>query len=306
MTVTAPPPDPVAGRFGRVLTAMITPFAEDGSLDLDGAETLARHLTTEGGNDGLVIAGTTGESATLTQDEHVALVEAVVDAVDVPVVAGAGSNDTRVAVSNSERVAEVGAAGILHVAGYYNRPSQAGLAEHFRICAEAADLPVLLYDIPGRTGRKVATETMVDLFAGVDNIIGVKDAAGSPAEAARLLAMAPEGTELYSGDDGLTLPLLAIGAVGTIGVATHWIGNEVQSMMQAFFGGDVARAAEINRRLVPSYAFETSDEAPNPVPTKAVLRVQGLPAGPCRPPMGPEPDGLELEAKTLLASLARG
>lgn len=287
------------------MTAMVTPFHEDGSLDLDGAQTLARHLTTEGGNDGLVVAGTTGEAPTLTQDEHIALIGAVVDAVDVPVVAGVGSNDTRSAISNSERAAAVGAAGLLHVAGYYNRPSQAGLSEHFRICAAATDLPVLLYDIPARTGRKIATETMVDLFADVDNIVGVKDAAGNPAETARLLSLAPADTEVYSGDDGLTLPLLAVGAVGTIGVATHWVGNETRAMIEAFLAGEVGRAAEINRSLIPSYQYESGDLAPNPVPTKAMLRLLDLPGGPCRPPMGPEPDFLAADAKQLLADLGR-
>ena len=284
---------------------MVTPFNNDGSLDLDGAGTLAKYLTTEGGNDGLVIAGTTGESPTLTQDEQIALIEAVVEAVDAPVVAGAGSNDTRVAVSNAVRAAEVGATGLLHVAGYYNRPSQAGLYESFRVCAEATDLPVLLYDIPGRTGRKIETRTMLDLFNDVSNVIGVKDAAGNPGETARLLSLAPEGTEVYSGDDGLTLPLLAVGAVGAIGVATHWIGNETRDMMNAFFSGDVTRAASINQKLVPSYQFETGDEAPNPVPSKAMMRVLGRPAGPCRLPMGPEPDWLESEAKSVLAALGR-
>ncbi len=292
--------------FGRVLTAMVTPFNSDGSVDLDGAQTLAKYLTTEGGNDGLVVVGTTGESPTLSQDEQIAVVEAVVEAVDKPVVAGAGSNDTAVAVKNAERSAEVGAAGLLHVAGYYNRPSQAGLYENFRVCAEATDLPVVLYDIPGRTGRKIATRTMLDLFTNVPNIIAVKDAAGNPAETASLLSLAPEGTEVYSGDDGLTLPLLAVGAVGAIGVATHWIGNETRDMMNAFFSGDVARATAINRRLIPSYQFETGDEAPNPVPSKAMMRVLGLPAGPCRLPMGPEPDWLEAEAKSVLAALGRG
>jgi 4-hydroxy-tetrahydrodipicolinate synthase len=294
-------------RFGRVLTAMVTPFTADGGLDLHGARALARHLTTEGGNDGLVIAGTTGESPTLTHDEQIELITAVVDAVgpDVAVVAGAGSNDTRAAVELTARATEAGASGILHVAGYYNRPSQAGLSEHFRACAEATDLPILLYDIPVRTGRKIATATMVDLFTEVPNIVGVKDAAGHPGETARLLAQSPEGTQVYSGDDGLTLPLLAIGAVGTIGVATHWIGNEVGEMMNAFFAGDVARAAAINRRLIPSYDFETGDEAPNPVPTKAMLRVLGLPGGPTRQPMGPEPDWVEHAAKTVLADLGR-
>jgi len=293
-------------RFGRVLTAMITPFKSDGSLDLDGARDLARWLVGPGGNDGLVIAGTTGESPTLTQDEQIDLIAAVVDAVDAPVVAGAGSNNTASAVDNTRRATEVGAAGLLHVAGYYNKPSQAGLFEHFRVCAEATDLPILLYDIPGRTGRKIATETIVDLVAEVPNIVGVKDAAGNPAETSRLLSIAPEGTQVYSGDDGLTLPLLSVGAVGCIGVATHWVGNEVSEMMAAFFAGDVDKATAINRRLIPSYLFETGDAAPNPVPSKAMMRVMGLPGGPCRLPMGPEPDGLEATAKSLLADLGRG
>jgi len=292
-------------RFGRVLTAMVTPFNADGSLDLDGAQALASHLTTEGGNDGLVIAGTTGESPTLTHDEQIDLIRAVVDATDTPVVAGAGSNDTSAAVELTKRATGAGAHGILHVAGYYNRPSQAGLSEHFRACAAATDLPVLLYDIPGRTGRKIATETMVDLFTDVENIIGVKDAAGNPGETARMLSLAPDTTEVYSGDDGLTLALVAIGAVGVIGVATHWVGNETTEMMNAFFGGDVRKAAEINRRLIASYEFETGDLAPNPIPAKAMLRVLGLPGGPTRMPMGPEPDFVEADAKTVLADLGR-
>ncbi len=291
--------------FGRVLTAMITPFTADGSLDLDGAQKLARYLVGPGGNNGLVLAGTTGESPTLTQDEQIALIAAVVDAVDVPVVAGAGSNNTASAVANTERAAEAGASGLLHVAGYYNKPSQAGLAQHFRACAAATDLPIILYDIPGRTGRKIATETIIDLVENVPNIIGVKDAAGSPAETSRLLSMAPPETEVYSGDDGLTLALLAVGAVGCVGVATHWVGNEVAAMMDAFFSGDVELATSINRILIPSYSFETGDAAPNPVPSKAMMRVMGLPAGPCRLPMGPEPDWVESAAKSVLAGLGR-
>ena len=290
--------------FGRVLTAMVTPFAADGSIDLDGAVKLAKYLPPEGGNDGLIINGTTGESPTLTQDEQIAVIEAVVEAVDAPVVAGAGSNDTRIAVSNAERSVAVGAVGLLHVAPYYNRPSQAGLNDHFRACAAATDMPVLIYDIPGRTGRKVATETLLDLLE-VENIIGIKDAAGDPGETARLLSLAPPDTEIYSGDDGLTLPLLSVGAVGTIGVATHWVGNETAAMMKAFFDGDIEQAIELNRLMMPSYAFETGDEAPNPIPTKAMMRVMGLPGGPTRPPMGPEPEWVEIEAKGVLAGLGR-
>jgi 4-hydroxy-tetrahydrodipicolinate synthase len=291
-------------RFGRVLTAMITPFTADGSLDVEGARTLARWLV-ENGNDGLVVAGTTGESPTLSQDEQIELIAAVCDAVDVPVVAGAGSNDTRVAVENSRRAAEAGAAGLLQVAGYYNRPSQAGLAAHFRACAEASDLPNVIYDIPVRTGRKIATATLVELAHDVPNIVALKDAAGDPAETARLLDLAPDGFEVYSGDDSLTLPLLSIGAVGTIGVATHWVAPEVGRMIAAFHAGDVGKAAAMNRALIPSYDFETGDAAPNPGPSKCVMRVLGLPAGPCRLPMGPEPDGLEDAARALLDELGK-
>lgn len=298
-----PQPGTPRASFGRVLTAMVTPFGSDGSLDLQGAQALARFLTTEGGSDGLVVAGTTGESPTLTHDEQIDLIAAVVEAVDAPVVAGAGSNDTDAAIELSRRASEAGAAGLLHVAGYYNRPSQAGLSEHFRACAQSTDLPILLYDIPGRTGRKIATETMAELFNTVPNIVGVKDAAADPAETARLLTLSPPDTEVYSGDDGLTLPLLAIGAVGTIGVATHWAGIETGRMLAAFFAGDVHTAAQINRRLIPSYEFETGDAAPNPVPAKAMLRVMGLPSGPTRPPMGPEPEGLQQAAEAVLSAL---
>lgn len=291
-------------RFGPVLTAMITPFSDTGELDLDGAQELARWLV-DHGNDGLVVAGTTGESPTLNHDEQVELVAAVVDAVDVAVVAGAGSNDRQAAIELTERCSEAGAAGILHVAGYYNRPSQAGLDAHFRACAAATDLPVVIYDIPGRTGRKIATETLVTLAHEVDNIVALKDAAGNPGETARLLSLAPDGFEVYSGDDSLTLPLLAVGAVGMIGVATHWVGEEVAAMFAAFSQGDVASAAAINRALIPSYEFETSDAAPNPVPTKCLMRLLGRPAGPCRPPMGPEPADLETRARALLASLGK-
>ena len=293
------------GRFGRVLTAMVTPFTEDGALDLDGAARLAQWLTANG-NEGLVVAGTTGESPTLTHAEQADLVAAVADAVDVPVVAGAGSNDTRAAIDLTERCAKAGAHGILHVAGYYNRPSQAGLDAHFRHCAGATDLPVLIYDIPARTGRKVATETLARLAHEVPNIVGIKDAAGSPAETARLLEMAPEGFEVYSGDDGLTLPLLSIGAVGIIGVATHWAGRQMKALFDAFESGRVADAAAINRSLLDSYDFETGDDAPNPVPTKCMMRVLGLPAGPCRLPMGPEPSGLEDRAREVLSGLGAG
>ena len=292
-------------QFGKVLTAMVTPFRDDGSLDLDGAAELARWLA-DNGNDGLVVAGTTGEAPTLTHDEQIALIAAVAEAVDVPVVAGAGSNDTAAAVELTERSTEVGADGILLVAPYYNRPSQAGLSRHFRTVAAATHLPVVIYDIPVRTGRKVDTATLLELAHGVDNIVGLKDAAGDPAETAALIAQAPEDFEVYSGDDSLNLALLAVGAVGFISVAAHWSGAEHAEMIAAFEKGDVAAARQINASLIPSYDYETGLAAPNPIPAKAMMRLLGLPVGRCRPPMDVEPDGLAEAAAEVLAATRLG
>ena len=291
-------------RFGRVVTAMATPFSEDGSLDLEGAIKLAQWLT-RNGSEGLLVAGTTGESQTITRFEHIELVTAVSASVNVPVIAGAGSNDTREAIDLTERVTSAGASGVLHVAGYYNRPSQAGLMIHFRECASATHLPVILYDIPVRTGRKIATETMAILANEVENIVAVKDSADRLDETTRLVSLTPDDFEVYSGNDWLTLPSLAIGAVGTISVATHWAGTEVLDMISAFENGDHKSAEAINRTLLSSYAFESSDAAPNPVPTKCMLRLLGMPAGPCRLPMGPEPSMLEAEARQVLSDLGR-
>jgi 4-hydroxy-tetrahydrodipicolinate synthase len=194
-------------------------------------------------------------------------------------------------------------AGALAVTPYYNRPSQAGIEAHFRAVAAATDLPVLIYDIPIRTGRKVANEVLVRLANEVPTIVGVKDAALDVASSARLMAAAPSSFELYSGNDDQTLFLLATGAVGAIGVATHWAGPEFAEMIAAFGKGDVERARAVNNRLLDSYEFETGDLAPNPVPTKAMCRVMGLPAGQCRLPLGPTPDGLEDRARQVLADL---
>jgi len=291
-------------RFGRVLTAMITPFDHDGALDLDGAAKLASWLV-EQGNEGLVVAGTTGESPTLTHEEQIELVRAVCQAVSVPVVAGAGSNDTRAAIELTEQATAAGASAILSVTPYYNRPSQAGLIAHYRAIASATHLPVMLYDIPVRTGRKVDTATILELAHDVSNIVALKDAAGNPAETAALIASAPAGFEVYSGDDALNLPLLSIGAVGVVSVAAHWAAAEIGEMIDAFVAGDVQRARELNAMLIPSWQFETGDRNPNPVPTKAMMKVLGRPGGDCRPPMGPEPDDLQNRARAVLAGLGR-
>lgn len=291
------------GRFGAVVTAMATPFDDDGGLDVDGAVTLARWLA-DHGSDGLVVAGTTGESPVLSDAEKLDLWSAVSAAVTVPVLAGAGTNDTAHSVGLTRQATDVGVAGVLAVTPYYSRPSQAGLEAHFRAVAEATHLPVLIYDIPIRTGRKVAHDVLVRLATDVPNIVGVKDAVGDLAASARLVAEAPADFDLYSGSDDQTLPLLAIGARGVIGVATHWTGRLHGQMLEAFWKGDVDGAREINARLLPSYGFETGDITPNPMPTKAMLRVLGLPAGQCRLPLGPAPAGLEDEARRVLDGLA--
>jgi 4-hydroxy-tetrahydrodipicolinate synthase len=291
-------------RFGRVLTAMVTPFDSDGGLDLDAARDVARWLEA-GGNDGLVVAGTTGEAPVLSDDEKLSLWAAVAEAVTIPVVAGAGTNDTAHSVRLTAEASKLGVAGILAVGPYYNRPSQAGLEGHFRAIAGATALPVVIYDIPIRTGRKIATATLLRLAREVPNVLALKDAAGNPGETAALISSAPEGFEVYSGDDGMTLPLLASGAVGVVGVATHWTGSDHQELFDLWDKGDLVGARLVNSRLLESFAFETGDDAPNPLPTKALLRVLGLPVGEARLPMGPAPVALEDRARDVLTNLER-
>ncbi len=294
----------MSGRFGRVLTAMVTPFDESGELDLGAAAELAQFLV-ETGSDGLVLVGTTGESPALTDSESTALLRRVRESVDVPLLAGAGSNSTAHAVELTRMAADTGVDGILSVTPYYNRPPQAGLLAHFTAVANATDLPIVIYDIPVRTGRKVATETLLTLAGDVENIVAVKDAAGDPTESARLLSMAPDGFELYSGDDSMTLPFLSVGAVGVVSVASHWAATQFSEMIDAYAKGDVATARRINGQLGESYAFTSSDDdCPNPIPTKAMMRVLGLRVGACRAPMVGEPEDLENRARKVIEGLA--
>jgi 4-hydroxy-tetrahydrodipicolinate synthase len=293
-----------SARFGRVLTAMITPFTDDGELDADGAATLARWLV-DHGSDGLVVAGTTGEGPTLTDDEDIVLWTAVREAVDVPIVAGTGTNDTRHTCELSQRAAATGVDGLLVVAPYYNKPSQAGFEAHYRAVGAATDLPILIYDIPGRTGRKIDTDVLVRLANEVPTIAGLKDAAGNPGETARVIAGAPADFDVYSGDDPMTLPLLAVGAVGVIGTATHWCGAQMGELIDAFGKGDHDRARELNAALFESYWYESRDHAQFAQCVKTAMRCLGLPSGPCRLPIGPEPDGLEAEANAMLDRLGR-
>jgi 4-hydroxy-tetrahydrodipicolinate synthase len=268
--------------FGRLVTAMVTPFRDDRSLDLDGAAKLAAYLVDEQGNDGLVISGTTGESPTTTDAEKEALLRAVLEAVGdrAHVIAGVGTNDTHHTAELARAAEKAGAHAVLVVTPYYNKPPQSGLLYHFRTVADATGLPMMVYDIPGRTGTPIKTETMVRL-AEHERIVAVKDAKGDLAET----SWVTKRTDLayYSGDDKVTLPLLAVGAVGVVGVPTHLFGRQTKEMILAYEGGDVAGALALHHRLLPAYEgfFRTQGV----ILTKAALCLQDLPGGPVRPPL---------------------
>jgi 4-hydroxy-tetrahydrodipicolinate synthase len=282
---------------------MVTPFDGGGALDLGAATDLARWLVAHG-SDGLVLSGSTGESSVLSDEEKVELWRAVAGAVTVPVLAGTGSNDTAHSVEMTRRATGCGVDGVLVVTPYYNRPSQAGIFEHFRAVAEAAgDLPAMLYDIPVRAGRRIATPTLLRLAREVPNVVALKDAAGDPPTTAHLVAQAPAGFEVYSGDDVMTLPLLAIGAVGVVSVAAHWVGPQLRRVVDAFLAGDLAAAIAGQAELLDSFDFESTPEFPNPLPAKAMLRALGLRVGQCRLPMGASTPELDTQAAKILAGV---
>jgi len=289
-------------RFGRLLPAMITPFDERGELDIDVSVELAKWLVSQGA-EGLVITGTTGEGPAITDEEDWDLWSAVKDSVSVPVIAGSGTNDTAHSIEQAKRAEKCGVDGVLVVTPYYNKPSQAGIYRHFESVAEATSLPVILYDIPGRTGRKVDTSTLIALAANIPNIVAVKDSAGDPGETARLVASTPDSFEVYCGDDALILAMLAVGAVGAVSVCAHWTAPELSQMFDAVDDGDWALARSLNAGLLDSFDFESTDAAPNPVPAKAMLRTLGFAVGEPRQPMGPTPDGLEDEARQIYSRL---
>jgi 4-hydroxy-tetrahydrodipicolinate synthase len=273
--------------FGRLLTAMVTPFAPDGSLDVDGAQKLAAYLVDEQRNDALVISGTTGESPTTTDAEKETLIRAVVDAVGdrAKIVAGVGTNNTVHTVELAHSAEKAGAHGVLVVTPYYNKPPQAGVAKHFLTVADAVGLPVMVYDIPHRTGTAIATETMCRI-AEHERIVAVKDAKGDFAAS----SWVTKRTDLayYSGDDASTLPLLAIGGVGLVGTSTHFTGAIVKDMIEAYERGDVAVALDLHRRALP--LFSGIFRAPGTILVKAGLRLRGLPGGPVRLPLVPATD----------------
>jgi 4-hydroxy-tetrahydrodipicolinate synthase len=284
--------------FGRLLTAMVTPFGIGGELDLDKAAQLATYLVDEQGNDGLVINGTTGESPTTSDTEKADLVRAVVDAVGdrAHVVAGVGTFDTVHTIHLAEQAAKAGAHALLVVTPYYSRPPQTGLLVHFRAVADSTELPIVLYDIPHRTGTAIATETMIELAAH-ERIVAVKDAKGDLTGSARVLA--ETGLAYYAGDDAMTLPLLSIGGVGVVGTSTHFSGAGTKQLIEAFERGDTAAALQLHRALLPIYTgvFRTQGT----ILVKAGLRLGGLDVGPVRPPLV---DATEHEISHLREDLA--
>jgi len=269
--------------FGRVLTAMITPFRKDLSIDYDQVKKLARYLV-QSGSDGLVISGTTGESPTLTKEEKIELFRVIVEEVggDAVVIAGTGSNNTAASVELTQAAEKVGADGIMLVGPYYNKPTQEGLYQHFKTIAESTNLPVLLYNIPGRSAVNILPQTVARL-AEIDNIVAIKEASGSLEQVTELRRLLPDSFAIYSGDDSLTLPILSLGGRGIVSVASHIIGDKIAEMVNAYTAGNVTMAAKIHCSLFPVFKglfFITS-----PVPVKTALNMLGWQVGGPRLPL---------------------
>ena len=272
-------------NFGQILTAMVTPFDQNGDIDFNATKNLINYLISNG-TDGLVVSGTTGESPTLTTEEKVELFKYVVEVVDgrVPVIAGTGSNSTRASINLTNLAEKTGVDGIMLVVPYYNKPSQEGLYQHFKAIAESTSLPIILYNIPGRSVVNMSVETVVRL-ATIPNIVCIKEASGNLDAMAEIIRRTPEDFSLYSGDDGLTLPVLSIGGIGVISVASHIIGNEMQTMISNFKNGNLQEAAQAHRSLLP--IIKALFTAPSPSPVKAALNLNGIPVGGLRLPMVP-------------------
>lgn len=271
--------------FGQVITAMVTPFKDDLSVDYDATQELANFLV-ENGSEGLVVTGTTGEASTLTMEESLELYKAVRSAVGerARVIAGSGSNSTHEAIHLTKEAEKAGVDVSLQVAPYYNKPSQQGFFHHFKSVAESTTLPLILYNIPGRTGKNVDADTIIAL-SRIENIVGVKEASGDLEQVARIVKETPDDFYMYSGEDFLTLPIVCLGGDGVISVASHLVGKEMQEMITAYKNGDVKGALDIHQKLMPLFKvlFVTS----NPVPVKAALNLVGRKVGGVRSPLVP-------------------
>jgi len=279
-------------EFGRLITAMVTPFDADGNIDWATAEQLIEHLIVDQQNDSIVIAGTTGESPTVTEEEKVQLFAFAVKkaAGRVRIIAGTGSNDTRSSISLSQRAQQCGVDGLLLVVPYYNKPSQEGLYLHFKAIAESTSLPVILYNVEGRTGTNLSVDTTLRL-AQTSNVVATKDCANLD-QIAAIISGAPEGFKVYSGDDSAALPAIAVGAYGIISVAAHIVGKEIKKMIQSYLTGEVATAASLHRELLPFFKgmFACPHPMSNPVPVKYALELIGIPVGSVRLPLAPITD----------------
>lgn len=285
-------------KLGSLLTAMITPFQEDGSLDTGQAARLAHHLV-EIGNEGVVVAGTTGESPTLTDEEKLELFRAVVGEIGgrATVIAGTGTNDTRHSIELTKEAEKLGVDAIMAVVPYYNRPTQEGLYRHFRAIAESTSLPVMLYNVPSRTGCNLLPETVARL-AEIDNVVAIKEASGDLNQVSEIRRRTPNDFAVYSGDDSLTLPILSLGGVGVVSVAAHLVGRRLRAMIDAFHKGDVRTATAIHLELWP--IFKAMFVTTNPIPVKTAVNMLGMNAGPLRPPLGPPSEEEERAIREVL------
>ncbi|SFA41608.1 4-hydroxy-tetrahydrodipicolinate synthase [Parageobacillus thermantarcticus] len=288
-------------QFGKIVTAMVTPFDRKGNVDFAKTTKLIDYLL-ENGTDSLVVAGTTGESPTLTTEEKVALFRHVVSVVNgrVPVIAGTGSNNTRASIELTKKAEEVGVDAVMLVAPYYNKPNQEGLYQHFKAIAESTSLPVMLYNIPGRSVVNISVDTIVRL-SEIPNIVAVKDASGNLDAMTEIIARTRDDFLLYSGDDGITLPVLSIGGAGVVSVASHIIGNEMKQMIAAFEAGELAKAAKLHQKLLP--IMKGLFAAPSPVPVKTALQLKGLDVGSVRLPLVPLTEQERVKLMNLLNTL---
>jgi 4-hydroxy-tetrahydrodipicolinate synthase len=286
--------------FGRLLTAMVTPFNEDGSIDWAGVEKLAQHLV-DTGHDGIAVNGTTGEAPTTKSSEKLEIIKVVKKVVGskIHVLSGAGDNETAYTVEQAKRSQDAGADGLLVVTPYYNKPPQAGIEAHFRAVATATDLPIMMYDIPGRTGVEIESDTIVKLFETVDNIVALKDAKGNIAATSWVIKRC--GIPVYSGDDILNLPFLSVGAVGFVSVCGHTVGLQLKVMLDAWFAGNSAKALEIHQQLLP--VFTGTFRTQGAILTKAAMRLMGLPGGTTRLPLV---DATEAQIEQLRKDLTAG
>jgi 4-hydroxy-tetrahydrodipicolinate synthase len=289
----------IQAPFGRLITAMVTPFKQDGAIDWDGVAKLAEHLANNG-HDAIAVNGTTGEAPTTKTSEKLEIIRVVKSTVGdrVKVLTGAGDNETAYTVEQSKRCAEVGADGLLIVTPYYNKPPQAGIEAHFKAVAAATDLPIMMYDIPGRTGVPIEEDTICRL-AEVKNIVALKDAKGNPASTSWVIART--GLPVYSGDDILNLPLLSVGAVGFVSVCGHTVGTELKAILDAWFAGDAVTALKIHQQLLP--VFTGTFRTQGAILTKAALNMMGLPGGYTRLPLV---DATEAQIAQLREDLRQG